>query len=172
MRAPFPRAERSAAALLLFSGAMSRPDSPQARNPAGSRAIVLGRLEAQVMECLWQSGEALSVREVSGRLNGPWAYTTIMTTLDRLFKKGLASRVSVARAFVYRARLSRTDLGVQALKTAVSGLDAEGGTRELALAALVDVLESQDPGWLDSLDRLVREKKRALRQVRRGEERE
>ena len=171
MRAPFPRAERSAAALLLFSGAMSRPDSPQARNPAGSRAIVLGRLEAQVMECLWQSGEALSVREVSGRLNGPWAYTTIMTTLDRLFKKGLASRVSVARAFVYRARLSRTDLGVQALKTAVSGLDAEGGTRELALAALVDVLESQDPGWLDSLDRLVREKKRALRQARRGEER-
>ncbi len=123
------------------------------------------------MECLWQSDAPKSVREVALRLNGPWAYTTLMTTLDRLFKKRLATRESLGRAFVYRARLSRTDLGVQALKTAVSDIDAATDTRELALAALVDALESHDPGWLDSLDRLVREKKRALRQSRKAEER-
>jgi predicted transcriptional regulator len=138
--------------------------------PAGPRPILLGRLEALVMDCLWQSNEALSVRDVAARLNGPWAYTTLMTTLDRLFKKNLASREPKGRAFVYRARLTRTDLGVQALKTAVSDIHAGTDTRELALAALVDALESHDPDLLDSLDRLVREKRKALRQARPGEE--
>ena len=149
---------------------MTRAHASTVAPTPGPRTLVLGRLEAQVMDCLWQSGDALSVRDVAGRLNGPWAYTTLMTTLDRLFKKNLASRESLGRAFVYRARLSRSDLGVQALKTAVSDIDAETGTRELALAALVDAIESKDPRWLDSLDRLVREKKKALRQARRAEE--
>ena len=122
------------------------------------------------MDCLWQSDEAVSVRDVAARLNGPWAYTTLMTTLDRLFKKNLASREPRGRAFAYRARLSRTDLGVQALKTAVSDIGAGTDTRELALAALVDALESHDPELLDSLDRLVREKRKALRQPRPSEE--
>lgn len=150
---------------------MTRTDSLQSTLTTRPRAIVLGRLETLVMDCLWQSDEAMSVREVARRLNGPWAYTTLMTTLDRLFKKSVAGREPLGRAFVYRARLSRTDLGVQALKTAVSAIDAGTGTRELALAALVDAIESQDPEWLDSLDRLIREKKRALRQSRKSGER-
>lgn len=120
------------------------------------------------MDCLWQSERALSVREVGSRLNGPWAYTTIMTTLDRLFKKNLAARELQGRAFVYRARLSRAQLGVQALRSAVSDIQAGAGSSDVALAALVDVIESHDPDWLDSLDRLVREKKRALRQGRKA----
>mgnify|MGYP000990838164 FL=1 len=118
------------------------------------------------MDCLWQSEEGLSVRDVASRLNGPWAYTTLMTTLDRLFKKKLASREPKGRAFVYRARLTRTDLGVHALKTAVSDIHSGTEARDLALAALVDALESHDPDLLDSLDRLVREKRKALRQAR------
>ena len=149
---------------------MRRTD-PALAPKAAPRAVVLGRLEALVMECLWGSDGAVSVRDVAGRLNGPWAYTTLMTTLDRLFKKDLLDREPRGRAFVYRARLSRTDLGVQALRTAVKDIDTGEETRELALAALVDVLESRDPEWLDSLDRLVREKKRALRQARKAEER-
>lgn len=137
---------------------------------AGPRALVLGRLEALVMDCLWQSEGDMSVREVAASLNGPWAYTTLMTTLDRLFKKKLATRESRGRAFAYRARLSRTDLGVQALKTAVSDIDGGTETRELALAALVDALESHDPVLLDSLDRLVRERRKALRRARKAEE--
>jgi hypothetical protein len=56
------------------------------------------------------------------------------------------------------------------LKTAVSGIDGGADTRELALAALVDALESHDPELLDALDRLVREKRKALR-ARKAEER-
>ena len=122
------------------------------------------------MECLWQNDEALSVRDVALRLDGPWAYTTLMTTLDRLFKKNLASREPLGRAFVYRARLTRMDLGVQALKSAVSDIHSGTDTRELALAALVEALESHDPDLLDSLDRLVKEKRKALRHSRKAEE--
>jgi predicted transcriptional regulator len=150
---------------------MIRVDPPSGLPMAGSRTVFLGRLEALVMDCLWRSETAMSVRDVALRLNGPWAYTTLMTTLDRLFKKDLASREPRGRAYLYRARLSRTDLGVQALKTAVSDIDAGADTRGLALAALVDALESHDPDLLDSLDRLVREKRRALRQARKAEER-
>jgi predicted transcriptional regulator len=92
-----------------------------------------------------------------------------MTTLDRLFKKDVLTREPRGRAFVYRARVSRADLGRQALKVAVSDLDAGSDSREFAIAALVDVIESHDPAWLDSLDRLVREKKRALQRARKGE---
>jgi predicted transcriptional regulator len=149
---------------------MTRADASFGLPSAGPRPFLLGRLEALVMDCLWQSDGPVSVRDVAVRLDGPWAYTTLMTTLDRLFKKNLASREPKGRAFVYRARLTRTDLGVQALKTAVSDLGPGTDTRELALAALVDALESHDPDLLDSLDRLVREKRKAMRQTRKAEE--
>ncbi len=135
------------------------------------RSLPLGRLESLVMDCLWRSDEALSVRDVSQRLNGPWAYTTLMTTLDRLFKKNLLDREPRGRAFVYSARLSRTELGTRALKTAVSDIEAAAPSREFAIAALVDAIESHDPEWLDSLDRLVREKRKALRLARKTEAR-
>lgn len=134
-------------------------------------SLPLGRLESLVMDCLWRSDEALSVRDVCVRLKGPWAYTTLMTTLDRLFKKSLLTREPKGRAFVYRARLTRAELGARALRTAVSDIDAGAPNRELAIAAFVDAIESHDPAWLDSLDRLVREKRRALRQTRKAEER-
>lgn len=133
------------------------------------RSLPLGRLETLVMDCLWQDAEALSVRDVALRLNGPWAYTTLMTTLDRLFKKNLLSREAKGRAFIYRARVSRAELGLRALTTAVSDIGAAAPDRDLAIAALVDAIESHDPRWLDSLDRMVREKKRG-RQAKKVEE--
>lgn len=147
---------------------MSRHDAPLPNETP--RVPLLGRLESLVMECLWASGSEMSVRDVAARLDGPWAYTTLMTTLDRLFKKGLAVREPRGRAFVYRSRHTRAELGVQALRSAVSGLEASPDGRELAIAALVDAFESHDPEWLDSLERMVQEKKRALRRGGSGEE--
>ncbi|HZT74502.1 MAG TPA: BlaI/MecI/CopY family transcriptional regulator [Terriglobales bacterium] len=70
------------------------------------RPRALGALEAQVMEVLWAQGEA-NVREVAQRLARPLAYTTVMTTLDRLYKKGLLERHKRDRAFQYLPRMSR-----------------------------------------------------------------
>jgi hypothetical protein len=55
------------------------------------------------MEALWRHGEG-NVREVGARLGRPLAYTTVMTTLDRLYKKGLLDRRKQDRAFLYSPR--------------------------------------------------------------------
>src|SRR5215813_8154141 len=57
-------------------------------NPA---AATLGPLELQLMKILWSRG-ARNVREVVTQLDRPLAYTTVMTTLDRLYKKGFLDR--------------------------------------------------------------------------------
>ena len=52
----------------------------------------LGRLEREVMDVVWTPATKHTVRDVQARLPRKAAYTTVMTTLDRLFKKGLVSR--------------------------------------------------------------------------------
>src|SRR5437868_5492639 len=69
----------------------------------------LGALEREVMELVWARDE-INVREACGLLSTPAAYTTVMTTMDRLFKKGLLARRTVGRAFVYRASATRDQL--------------------------------------------------------------
>jgi predicted transcriptional regulator len=60
------------------------------------------------MEILWSRPES-SVRDVVDRLKRPLAYTTVMTTLDRLYKKGLLDRRKSQRAFFYSPRLTRPE---------------------------------------------------------------
>jgi predicted transcriptional regulator len=103
----------------------------------------LGALERTVMNLAWDRAE-ISVREACERLGSSVAYTTVMTTMDRLFKKGLLDRRRVGRAFVYRARATR-----QELETAI-------------LSSLVDAVSDQDRALLDELERLIREKRRSL----------
>lgn len=64
--------------------------------------------ELEVMKALWRSG-AQSAREVHGELvrRLGWAYTTTRTMLDRMVEKGLLSRRSEHRLYVYEAALSR-----------------------------------------------------------------
>src|SRR5258708_11200085 len=68
----------------------------------------LGPLENTVMEILWMCGDC-KVHDVIERLERPLAYTTVMTTLDRLFKKALLDRRKDERAFIYSPRLSRKE---------------------------------------------------------------
>ena len=75
----------------------------------------LGPLEERVLEALWRSPHGLSVREVRSGLGDGLAYTTVMTTLDRLYKKGLLERQRDGRAFRYAARASREALAAGAL---------------------------------------------------------
>src|SRR5581483_6837181 len=69
---------------------------------------MMGPLEIAVMEILWAGGES-SVHDVVARLPRALAYTTVMTTLDRLYKKGLLDRRKEERAFLYAPRLSRAE---------------------------------------------------------------
>jgi predicted transcriptional regulator len=88
-----------------------------------------------------------------------------MTTLDRLFKKGLLERVREGRAFVYRAVHTRQDVESAVASGLLRGLleRGAGGTRPV-LSNLVDVISDRDSALLDELEQLVREKRRQSRQ--------
>lgn len=127
----------------------------------------LGRLEAEVMEVVWQ-GRDLPVREVQGKLPRSVAYTTVMTTLDRLYKKGLVGRRQVGRAFVYSALFTREQLAADlttGLLTHVLARGSEGA--EPFLSNLVDAVAAQDAELLDKLERLVRNRRHRERRGRK-----
>ena len=121
----------------------------------------LGALERQVMEIVWNHDE-ISVREACGQLGATVAYTTVMTTMDRLFKKGLLSRRKVGRAFVYRAAASRHELDHAVAGELVQTLLQDPREPLPILSCLVDAVSERDRALLDDLERLVREKRRSL----------
>jgi predicted transcriptional regulator len=127
-------------------------------------AAALGRLEREVMEVVWRH-ERASVRDVQAQLARTVAYTTVMTTLDRLFKKGMLERVREGRAFVYRAVVTRQDVERAVASGLLRGLleTGPGAVRPL-LSNLVDALGERDAALLDELAALVREKRRQTRQ--------
>ena len=121
----------------------------------------LGMLEREVMSVVWRQGE-VSVREACERLGSAVAYTTVMTTMDRLFKKGLLVRRKVGRAFVYNATATRDELeGAVATELVQSLLQRHSGEPLPILSSLVDAVSDRDRALLDELERLIREKRDA-----------
>jgi len=121
----------------------------------------LGPLEQKVLDALWAMGTA-TVREVvrDGKL---WqTYPTIMTTMDRLFKKGLLNRIPEGRAFRYCVRYSPEELE---RAEAISGirrlLDSQHAS--LHLSYLVEAVGAQDERLLEQLQSLVERHRTALR---------
>ena len=121
----------------------------------------LGALEREVMGVVWRAGE-INVREACERLDSSVAYTTVMTTMDRLFKKRLLDRRKVGRAFVYTATATRDELeGAVATELVQNLLQRHGGEPLPLLSSLVDAVSDRDRALLDDLERLIREKRRA-----------
>ncbi len=123
----------------------------------------LGKLEREVMEMSWRKGE-ISVRDVYLAFNERFAYTTLMTTLQRLHKKGVLERRKQGRAFLYAPRLSPFEFEQGIARDLIEGLigQAEDGV-EPVLACIVDAVSEHDRAFLDALDRLIQEKKQELR---------
>src|SRR5436305_2647507 len=117
----------------------------------------LGPLEVSVIEALWTSG-AGNVREVIDRLGRPLAYTTVMTTLDRLYKKGLLSRRKAERAFVYSAALTREEWERKRAGDFVAGFLSP----ELLISCLVEAVGQHDKALLDDLENQIKLKRKEL----------
>jgi predicted transcriptional regulator len=102
----------------------------------------LGDLERRVMDELWQANAARSVREVHAALtqDRDLAYTTVMTVLDRLAKKGFVHRQSSGRAYLYAPVQSREDMVADVMHDALETVGSEGSDsdRTAALVAFVD----------------------------------
>ena len=128
--------------------------------------LSLGRLEFRLMEILWSRGES-NVRDVVEKLDQPLAYTTVMTTLDRLYKKGLLDRRMPERAFLYCARLSREEWDRARAESILAGfLAGPHPSRELLLSSFLDVVGKHDSRLLDELEKKIRSKRKEL--SRRG----
>ncbi len=123
-------------------------------------APALGSLERRVLESLWRRGRYASVRDVSEDFPDS-AYTTLMTTLDRLFRKGLLERGRAGRAYLYRPLYRRQELEARLAAEALSAL-VEGNPRSLkpALSFFVDAVGRHDARLLAELEALVRERRR------------
>ena len=122
----------------------------------------LGKLESELMELIWQRGE-VSVRDLHAELAPRLAYTTVMTTLDRLFKKGILNRRPINRAFYYTARASRGDYQHQLTRYLLGIALEEADSERVVLSSLVDYVTESDLKLLDELDELIKAKRRSLR---------
>jgi len=67
----------------------------------------LGDLELAIMNVLWRADGPLEVKAVAAQLGRQRAYTTVMTTLSRLHKKGYLTQQKHGRAFAYSPRVSQ-----------------------------------------------------------------
>lgn len=124
----------------------------------------LGPLEEGVMNVVWALGEA-NVRDVAEKIERPLAYTTVMTTLDRLYKKGLLDRHKAARAFLYAPRLTRAEWERERANSLVAGfLAGPQHSRELLISCLVDAVGEYDEALLESLERKIRMQRKKLTQ--------
>ena len=130
------------------------------RTPREVATKALGPLEQRVLKETWGRGE-ISVRDIFVSFEKRVAYTTLMTTLDRLFKKRLLDRRKEGRAFLYTATVSAEELESGIQEDMIDGLI--GGARvEPILACIVDAVSERDTELLDELDRLIKEKRAQL----------
>lgn len=131
------------------------------RPGARGTAQVLGELESAVIEILWAEPQ-LTVVDVEERLrrNREIAHTTVLTTLDRMHRKGYLTREKQGKAFVYSPTYSREEFEQRIAEEVLGALI--GNFTEPALSAFVDLV-AEDAGALDQLEQLVRARKRAAR---------
>ncbi|MDQ3098133.1 MAG: BlaI/MecI/CopY family transcriptional regulator [bacterium] len=102
---------------------------------------ILGELEIDVMNIIWERGNAVSVREVVEALSGKRkiAYTTVMTIMGRLVTKGILKQEPQGRAFVYKAVYTKDSFLAKATKQIVKNLASNFG--DMAIAHFVKEVE-------------------------------
>jgi predicted transcriptional regulator len=121
----------------------------------------LGPLERAIMDLLWDEADSeVTVRDVlESPIGRRSAYTTIMTVLDRLWRKGFLSRRKLGRAYVYRVRRTRD----QHVGDLVGRVLAGAGDRRTAFLGFARSVEQRDLGQLREAIRQVERERRARR---------
>jgi predicted transcriptional regulator len=94
-----------------------------------------GDLEAVIMTRVWDRGIPVTVRDLVDELQRerPIAYTTVMTTMDNLHRKGWLARVKDGKAYQYTATASRAEYSARLMREALDG----GGDAEMVLSHFV-----------------------------------
>ena len=125
----------------------------------------LGPLETRLLELLWAQGRPATVGHIRRALP-ELAYTTIMTTLDRLYRKGLLLRDKDGRAFAYVPRYTRAELVSELISGHVANLLGPAQEGAVLLSTLVRAVGQTDAALLDELEALVQAERLRLRRER------
>lgn len=125
-----------------------------------TKLATLGPLESRLMDQLWLSPPA-TVREVCDALGTDLAYTTVMTTLDRLYKKGLLARHKLLAAFVYHPTMSRSEYQQHIVEATLAPFLAESPGP--VLAAFVNTAAALDEANLARLEQLIADRRKGGR---------
>jgi predicted transcriptional regulator len=128
----------------------------------------LGPLEGELLAWLWERAGATTVRDACAAFP-QHAYTTLMTTLDRLHRKQILERHRHGRAFAYAPRFSRAQWIGERASREFGDLFAAGAGRAAILSHFVSAVGRQDARMLDELESLVQAERRRLRGDRERE---
>jgi len=119
-------------------------------------STVLGPLERRVLDALWRRAAPATVRDLQPAFPDI-AYTTLMTTLDRLHRKHVLARTKVGRAFVYAPMESRAAFDShRATRELLAAVERGGASATPVLSCFVDALGNHDEALLTELETLVR----------------
>ncbi|MDW5615121.1 MULTISPECIES: BlaI/MecI/CopY family transcriptional regulator [Mycolicibacterium] len=115
-----------------------------------------GELEAVIMDWVWDHQEPVTVRDVFEELSQQRsiAYTTVMSTMDNLYRKRWLKRQRIGKAYEYRAAMSREERSARLMKAAFDS----GGDTNTVLAFFVGQMSAEQSAQL----------KAALRKGRRS----
>ena len=134
------------------------------RRPSAVMESALGSLERELLERMWALGREVTVRELQESLGGSLAYTTLMTTMDRLFKKRLLGRRRDGRAFVYAPRITPDQLRQDVAADLIGSLLGQGAAAARpVMSTFIDAVGERDAKLLDELEALIRQKRRERR---------
>ena len=113
-----------------------------------------GELEAVVMDRVWEHGGPVTVRELFDQLRRERAiaYTTVMSTMDNLHRKGWLARDKDGKAYRYTAVASRDEYSARLMREAM----AEAGDTEAVLSHFVAAMDGDQSQVLrEVLDKLT-----------------
>ncbi len=101
-----------------------------------------GDLEAVIMHRVWNHGGPVTVRELFEELQQERviAYTTVMTTMDNLYRKGWLARVKEGKAYRYTATASREEYSARLMREALDG----GGDTQAVLSHFVAQMDGEE----------------------------
>jgi predicted transcriptional regulator len=110
-----------------------------------------GDLESVLMDRVWAHAEPVTVRELLDELRRERviAYTTVMSTMDNLHRKGWLTRVKDGRAYRYTATASREEYSARLMREALAG----GGDAKAVLTHFVGQIGSAESDVLRALVR-------------------
>ncbi|CAI7977353.1 MULTISPECIES: BlaI/MecI/CopY family transcriptional regulator [unclassified Parafrankia] len=108
-------------------------------------------LEAAIMDRVWSARGPVAVRDVRELLSPTrvLAYTTVMTVMDRLYRKGWLTRERSGRSYHYQPVLSRSAHTARMMRSVLAEADDRG-------LALLHFVEAMDPGEYETLREAVR----------------